>query len=111
MEKESIPNEFQSKIHISKIEELEAILKKISKTLSSVSKSSLGELKSFAKPPALVELSLQCLCILFGRKPIKMPGVTLSIHSLNKLRIFSRKLMNIGMNPKKCFKILSFCLR
>ena len=78
MEKEPISNLFQSNVQYeSKMDELEYILQKISKTLSSLSKSSLGELKSFAKPPALVELSLQCLCILFGRKPTKMPGVIL----------------------------------
>ena len=78
MEKEPISNLFQSNVQYeSKMDELEYILQKISKTLSSLSKSSLGELKSFAKPPALVELSLQCLCILFGRKPTKMPGVSL----------------------------------
>ena len=78
MEKEPISNLFQSNVQYeSKMDELESILQKISKTLSSLSKRSLGELKSFAKPPALVELSLQCLCILFGRKPTKMPGVPL----------------------------------
>ena len=78
MEKEPIQNVFQSNVqNASKIDELESILQKISKTLSSLSKSSLGELKSFAKPPALVELSLQSLCILFCRKPTKLPGVTL----------------------------------
>ena len=58
------------KAEIQKIlDQVTPLLQTASDQINSLDKSSLSEVRSFAKPPPLVELALKCVCILLGRKP------------------------------------------
>ena len=65
---EEIPKEQNS-------EETHLILQKILEELNTLNKNDVNELKALAKPPVLVQLTMQCVCILLGLKPHKLPDV------------------------------------
>ena len=58
-----------------KLDENRPILQKALEAINSIDMNDLRELKSLAKPPALVKLTMQCVCILLGLKPKKLADV------------------------------------
>ena len=57
------------------LEETHLILQKILEELNALNVKDIYELNAFAKPPVLVKLAMQCVCILLGLKPHKLPDV------------------------------------
>ena len=57
------------------LEETHLILQKILEELNSLKLNDVNELKSLGKPPIFVKLAMQCVCILLGLKPHKLPDV------------------------------------
>lgn len=51
------------------LDQVAPLLQTATDQINSIDKKSLAEVKCFAKPPPMVELSLKCICILLGRKP------------------------------------------
>ena len=68
------PSESETKQNL---EETQLILQKSLDALNTLNMSDVNELKALAKPPALVKLAMQCICILLGLKPHKLPDVFL----------------------------------
>jgi len=73
-EKDSDPkqNAIVIKVEIEEdLKNLQPLLESATDAIKSINKNDINELKSFAHPPENVNLTMKCVCIVFGVKPKK----------------------------------------
>lgn len=78
-----IPKEPSESLLKQNLEEAQLILQKSLQELNTINVKDVNEMKALAKPPTLVKLAMQCVCILLGLKPHKLPDVFLKKLNLN----------------------------
>lgn len=76
---EEIPKDQNESQIKENFEETHLILQKSLEALNNLNMKDVNEVKALAKPPVLVSLVMQCVCILLGLKPHKLPDVFLKI--------------------------------
>ena len=59
-------------------------VEKANEAIGRLKKESIGEVRTFTKPPQMVEVVMQAVCILFDKKKVRL--LCLYIHMLHLLR-------------------------